>query len=81
MKIIAKVIDDNGYKIELIRTLKDIPLKVGMTVSIEITKAQVDMMALFHGLIDEETKDIIFDKFNKANKDKKIDKHDKLSVR
>lgn len=68
MKIIAKVIDDNGHKIELIRLVKDIPLRVGTTVEMAMVNNKVDLRQLFHGLIDADTQDAIFDKFNETKK-------------
>ena len=66
MKFIAKVIDDNGYKIELIRPLRGYPLKTGTTVEFEIAPKQVDLINIFNNLLDDETKDLILAKFNEA---------------
>ena len=70
MKIIAKVIDDNGYKLELIRPLRDYPLHVGTTVEITICPKQTDLISMFNNLLDDETKDMIIEKFNEARTEK-----------
>ena len=66
MKIIAKVIDDNGYKLELIRPLREYPLKVGTAVEITVSEKQTDLVNTFNNLLDDETKDMILEKFNEA---------------
>lgn len=66
MKLIAKVIEDNGYKIELIRPLRDIPFQLGSTVEIELAPRQTDLINMFNNLIDDETRALIFDKFNES---------------
>ena len=68
MKIIAKVIDDNGYKLELIRPLRDYPLHIGTTVEVMVCPKQMDLIAMFNNLLDDETKDMIIGKFNEARK-------------
>lgn len=66
MKFIAKVISDNGYKIELIRPLRDIPFQLGASVEISLMPKQVDLINTFNNLLDDETKNMILDKFNEA---------------
>lgn len=66
MKFIAKVISDNGYKIELIRPLRDIAFQLGATVEISLTPKQVDLINTFNNLLDDETKNMILEKFNEA---------------
>lgn len=66
MKFIAKVISDNGYKIELIRPLRDVAFQLGATVEISLAPKQVDLINTFNNLLDDETKNMILDKFNEA---------------
>lgn len=66
MKFIAKVISDNGYKIELIRPLRDMAFQLGATVEISLTPKQVDLINTFNNLLDDETRNMILDKFNEA---------------
>ena len=68
MKITAKVIDDNGYKIEIIRPLRNYPLHVGTTVEITVCPKQTDLINIFNNLLDDETKDMIIGEFNEARK-------------
>lgn len=64
--MIYKVISDNGYKIELIRPLKDHPIQVGKVVELTQTNKVSDLVKLFDGIIDEDTLNAIFDKFNES---------------
>jgi predicted CoA-binding protein len=80
VKIIAKVIDDNGYKIELIRPLKDTPMTAGTKVEVEVAKEQVDLIRVFDGLLDEDTKNAILDKFSEAKKEVKKAKKSEVRV-
>jgi len=64
--MIYKVISDNGYKIELIRPLRGDMLGLGQTVELKVKESPCDLVKLFDGLLDEDTKDLIFDKFNEA---------------
>ena len=66
-KIIAKVISDNGYKLEIIRPLRDYPVQIGATVEIEIKPSPVDMIGVFNNLVDDETRKGIFAKFEEAS--------------
>jgi len=71
MSIIAKVVDDNGYKLELIRPIRDQKLTIGSTVEIKLLPNQTDLIKLFDSLLDEETKNVIFDKINEGKKEAK----------
>ena len=66
MTIIAKVVDDNGYKLELIRPLRDYPLNIGTTVEVTIAPKQTELINMFNNLLDDETKDMIIERFNEA---------------
>lgn len=68
MKIQAKVIFDNGYKIELIRPLHDIQMAVGTSVEVTIAARQVNLVNTFNNLLDESTQDMILDKLNEGRK-------------
>ena len=70
MTIIAKVVDDNGYKLELIRPLRDYPLNIGTTVEVTIAPKQTELINMFNNLLDDETKDMIIGKFNEARMEK-----------
>jgi len=64
--MIYKVISDNGYKIELIRPLRGDVFQMGQTVELNARQGNCDLVKLFDGLIDEDTQNLIFDKFNEA---------------
>ena len=66
MKFMGKVVDDNGYKIEIIRPIKDAMLTIGQKVEITVCREQVDLVNLYNNLLDTETQDAILDKFNAA---------------
>lgn len=66
MKSVAKVIYDDGYKIEMIRPMRDVALQVGATVEIDLAQKQVNLINTFNNLLDKETQDMILDKFNES---------------
>lgn len=74
MSIVAKVISDNGYKIELIRPIKDTPLSVGTKVDVDISKDKVELISLFNSLLDEDTKNAILGKLKEAKEDVSVPK-------
>jgi len=74
--MIGKVILDNGYKIEIIRAIKDQRLAIGTKVIIEPSLEKVDLVKTFDSLIDEDTQNKILDKFNDSLK--KEDKKEKI---
>ena len=53
--MIARVISDNGYKIELIRPLREFPFNLGAVVDIEVGKVSTDLVELFDKQLDEDT--------------------------
>lgn len=69
MKSVAKVIYDDGYKIEMIRPVRDVAFQVGSTVEIDLAQRQVNLINTFNNLLDEETKNMILDKFNDSKKE------------
>ena len=75
MKIIAKVIDDNGFKLELIRPLRDYPIHIGTAVEVTVSPKQTDLINMFNNLLDDETKDMIIGKFNEARTEKESTVH------
>lgn len=56
-----KVIADNGYKIELLRPLRDAPLDPGTRVDLEVQKKVSDLVNLFDNLLDDETRQLLMD--------------------
>ncbi len=60
----AKVIFDDGYKIELIRPIREYPFNQGETVDIELMDNDKDLVKVFDSMIDDETKRRIFEEFN-----------------
>jgi hypothetical protein len=69
--MIYKVISDNGYKLELIRPMRGDVISLGQTVEVSPKHSPCDLVKLFDGLLDEDTKNLIFDKFNEAKADVK----------
>lgn len=69
--MIFKVIDDNGYKVELLRPIRSPAMPIGMAVEVTCKKSTLDLVKLFDGLLDEETQNMLFDKFNEAKKETK----------
>jgi hypothetical protein len=53
--MLAKVISDNGYKIELIRPLREFPLNLGAQVEIEVVQDSTNLVELFDKQLDEDT--------------------------
>ena len=53
--MIAKVISDNGYKIELIRPLREFPMNLGAVVNLEVKEESSNLVELFDKQLDEDT--------------------------
>ena len=66
----ARVIGDNGYKIELIRPLREYPLMLGTIVEVEATGEREDTTKIFESQIDEDTQERIFAQFKQAEHSK-----------
>jgi len=66
--MLARVISDNGYKIEMIRPLREYPLMLGALVDIEVRKDNTDLTELFEKQLDEDTQSRIFMQLKEASK-------------
>jgi len=66
--MLARVISDNGYKIEMIRPLREYPLMFGALVDIEVRKDNTDLTELFEKQLDEDTQSRIFMQLKEASK-------------
>ena len=53
--MLARVVSDNGYKIELIRPMREVPLRLGSKVEIEVKEDAGDLVKIFDNQLDEET--------------------------
>ncbi len=66
--MIARIISDNGYKIEMIRPLRECPFSLGTTVNLEEVDSKMDLVELFEKQLDEDTQARIMLLLNEAQK-------------
>ena len=67
----AKVIFDDGYKIEMIRPIREYPFNQGATLELKAVDTDKDLVKVFDTLIDDETKKRIFEEFSATLQDTK----------
>ena len=63
-----RVINDNGYKLELIRPLRECPFRLGQVVEVEPTEVIEELVEVFDKQLDEDTQARIIQQFKKATK-------------
>ena len=59
--MVFKVISDNGYKIELIRPLRDGCMEPGTAVDLTVKKGNRDLVELFDNIINDDTRKLLMD--------------------
>ena len=52
--MLARVIFDNGYKLELIRPCSEFPLRIGAQVDVTVREETGDLVKIFDTMLDED---------------------------
>ena len=63
--MLARVIFDNGYKLELIRPVSEFPLRIGARVNVTVIEETGDLVKMFDSMVDEDTQERIMSQIQK----------------
>ena len=55
--MLGRVISDNGYKIEILRPIREIPFQLGALLEVTTKQQNGDLVKIFDSLIDEDTQE------------------------
>jgi len=64
--MIARVISDNGYKLELIRPIIETAVGLGSLVEVNVVEYSGDLRKIFDTQLDEDTQKRLFEQLKKS---------------